>query len=495
MRYMSRFFLILAGFCLIQTATAADPFQPLLDDIDHNVTPQTTSLGDVILYLDDGRVNRKIHGGREVQGGTVVECLTFHSVPVYLDGAFHDDTEIFTMIAYPEKADPESCPGLLMLHGGGGTVQKSGFYYKLRAWAEAGYVAIGCDLPGIAGENVKDSKGTWTTVPYSQLTAHRFTTTPSIKACWLYTAEATALKAFALLKAHPLTDPNRLGVTGISWGGYSSTFVSGLLGERVKASFSVWGSGYYDEDSNFQKYILPTSGQSMFKNDPASANEWLNIMDAGRRASGIRSHFFLAAASNDNWFRPPAVNPTYLSMVNTASRNLQYAPNDNHKAKTPGGTTYVKGSPHQRRSFFLMENAFFDYHLKGEGCPMPTVSLGSSVTALSDTRSVPVTIQHHPSITIKDITVQYSLPDQPWTRRKWLPGGTVGNQTASPSGDLTTTTCEITLPEEVTAQSADWYVLVITERDDGFPLTVSTPVYSGQNGLLGPVDSIAMHRQ
>ncbi len=458
----------------LHASAESDIFAPLIQDIDRGIAPKTTPVEETKILKNTGEVMHTLRGGSQVSKGVLAKFVTFKSVPVYANGEYHDDTEIFSIIARPENVPSgQKLPGILLLHGGGGSAQISGIYYRALGWARAGYVVVACDLPGIAGNKPDISSGTWRSVPYNQLTAHRFTVTPDLKASWIYTAEATALKAFALLQSQPEVDPSKLGIVGESWGGYSTTLLCGLLGDRVEAGFSVWGCGFFEEASDFQKYVLPDGAMSKFPNDPHGSAQWLAAFDAGRRAGNIKAHFYIAAASNDGFFMPPPVTKTYQAITHAKSKNMQTSPNTSHQARTPGGSQNADGSYIPgKRSFLKMEEAFFDYHLKGEGKPLPQIAVAGDPTMMRDgSINIYFAVNADAGLKPEKPQLYYSLPTEKWPQRKWLqldPPAKLLKQTAT-QGQY-----QVVLPKEIVDQEIDWFLLVSNVEEGCVPTTVST---------------------
>ena len=498
-----------------------DPFEPLIGDIDKNVAPVTTPLQSVTLKGDKGEATKTITGGSEMvkdvrywapPGGepltsnVLIRHVTFKSAPVYKDGAYHDDTIVYAMIAMPADVAPgKKLPGLLILHGGGQFAQWSPQHWLVEQWAAAGYVAVTCDLPGIASPAFADAgSGTWRSVPYGS--TPNFKVTPDIKASWLYTAEATALKAFALLKTQPEVEPSKIGIVGVSWGGYSTIMLCGLLGDRVAAGFSTYGSGFYDEDSAFKFFINPATSGFMFKNDQAAferwksegISQWLTYLDAGRRAGGIKSHFYLAASANDHFFRPPAVVKTLQAITNAASLHFQFSPNSqpdpkdtdpshdigyyciksSHNILTLGGnvvpptfsrTVMGRGLP--------IESVYFDYHLKGVGAPLSTIQLTNTPEPDAQRNlDINFAVTADPSVKLDTPKLYYSVHTQEdtWEKRNWI-------NLEAPIKDTGTNgkthSYSVTLPASIVTQNVDWYVLVSDNRGD-WATTVTTTVYN-----------------
>ena len=505
-----------------------DPFQPLIGDIDQNVAPVTTPLQTVTIKGDKGETTKIITGGSEVlkdirywappdgaplNNSVRIRHVTFKSAPVYKDGEYHDDTVVYAQIAMPTDAAPsKKLPGILVLHGGGQFAQWAPVHWVIQQWAAAGYVVITCDLPGIASPAFADAgSGTWRSVPYGS--TPNFTVTPDIKASWLYTAEATALKAFALLKTQPEVDPSKIGIVGVSWGGYSTIMLCGLLGDRVAAGFSTYGSGFYDEDSAFKLFINRATSGFMFNNDPAGferwknqgISKWLTYLDAGRRAGGIKSHFYLAASANDQFFRPPAVVKTLRAITNAASLNFQFSPNSqpdpkdtnpahdigyyciksSHNILTPGGnlvpptfsrTLMGRGLP--------MESVYFDFLLKGVGAPLSTIKLaGNPKPDARKNLEINFAVTADPAVKFEMPKLYYSVhtEDDTWEKRDWTSLDAPIKNTGT---NGKTHSYSVVLPAGIAKQNVDWYVLVSDTRGQGqWATTVSTIIYNTVTGI------------
>jgi hypothetical protein len=279
----------------------------------------------------------------------------------------------------------------------------------------------------------------------------------------------------------------------------------------VAAGFSTYGSGFYDEESAFQLFLNPATSGFLFNNDPAGferwknqgISQWLTYLDAGRRAGGIKSHFYLAASANDQFFRPPAVGKTLRAITNAASLNFQFSPNSqpdpkdtnpahdigyyciksSHNILTPGGnvvpptfarTPMGRGLP--------MESVYFDYHLKGVGAPLSTIQLtGTPKPDAQKNLEIHFEITADPSVKLETPKLYYSVHTQEdtWEKRNWI-------CLEAPIKDTGTNGKEhrysVTLPIDIVGQNVDWYVLVSDTRV-AWATTVSTPVYNTVESL------------
>ena len=265
----------------------------------------------------------------EKVGGVIVGKMTFPSR--------QGRNTIYGVVASPAAAG--RYPALLVFHGGSSCAgDVEGF---VRRYAGLGYVAMAIDLPGICDPaKAPLSGGPWKSGPRSR--DARFDIDRSIDSSTLVDAIAAALEGYNLLGNLEKVDKGRMGITGFSWGGYTTTMMAGLLGSRVKAAYSVFGCGFYEKGS-FWKDSLAVMPAVLREN-------WLKYFDAGRRAGSIRCPYFIEASSNDKYFWPPAVMAT-LDAV-TSTRNLVWGPNHDH-TRLAGGDE--------------MQVLYFDHYLKGAG--------------------------------------------------------------------------------------------------------------------------------
>lgn len=349
----------------------------------------------LIPYLN-GKVPGIIKDLGEEVDSVKVRKIVFQSRPIEINGIVSSN-EVFAVIARPLK--PGKYPGLLVLHGGGGSSEIN----RVRKWAAKGYIALSLDIPGVAApDKVPESLGHWKTLPYG---SHRFVAIPDLTHSTIFDGVLASVQGLYLLHAQTDVIKDRIGITGVSWGGYMTTFISGVANSYVRASFSTYGSGFYDVASVFLKELdkMPKTDREM----------WLKYLDAGRRSNKIKSPFFIAAATNDNWFYPPAVMATLKEIKGDAQHF--FAPNANHSAAVPGGN-----SSSNRVGFMQMEEPYFDYHLKGIGLPLPKISIiGITRQKKKAHGSYNVKFLVDTKTTVVNATVFYSAADVAWTKRKW----------------------------------------------------------------------------
>ena len=427
---------VVVPFCAVRSANSADPFAPYLDDR----APE---------------IIREIANATPSPEGITVRQVVFRS---------RENSEIFAIIATPKAAGRH--PGILVLHGGGGIAEVD----KAMAWAQRGYVAVAPDLPGIAEpKKLINTKGKWSSFKYGE---NRWIAEPDGSASVIFDAVLSAMKSLFLLRAQPDVDSSRIGVVGISWGGYMTAMVCGLAGDRVKAGFALYGCGFF-EYSGEQPVgpLRPDLPQNSLWRMPQEQRErWLRDLDAGRRAPGMKAAYFLAAATDDFFGWPRAAQAT-LNAVH-GEKNHLFAPTANHKAPVPGGSIFgnkpeapftpTAFQPYptptgQKANWLAMEVPYFDYFLKGIGKPFPKVA----VQATKEPRLARFSVAAPHPLTKVEVywskAVPVVLKRDDVLKREWI---------ALPAAKAADGCYEAKLP----AEAAEWFALVSDDR----PVTVSS---------------------
>lgn len=291
---------------------------------------------------------------------------------------------VYAVMAFPAREG--KYPGMLFLHGGGSRAED--MLGRVQDYARRGYVALAPDLPGICGTGkTPHSSGPWKSRPNGE--APRFDLSNGPESSTLADAVVAGLEAFNLLRSRPDVDIKHMGITGFSWGGYSTTMLTGLLGNKVQAAYSVFGSGFYDLGSFWKEIIA--------KLPEADRKTWLQYFDAGRRAQNIKAPFFMEAASNDTYFWPEAVMAT-LGRIK-GEKNLVWGANINHRQIQGGGK---------------MQELYFDYYLKGKGQPF-----GKAGVSLKAGKAE-ITVRLPQGITADSVMLYYAGPSADWQHKEWI---------------------------------------------------------------------------
>jgi dienelactone hydrolase len=225
-----------------------------------------------------------------------VRSLTFRGEPYQ-----GRPTRVFAYLGLPaplqRPADDARLPGMVLVHGGGGTA----FREWVAIWNARGYAAIAMDLGGCGpgrrplpdGGPAQDAETKFRD-PAQGWTDH-----------WVYHSVASVLLAHSLLRARPEVDPARIGVTGISWGGFLTCLVAGV-DRRFACAVPVYGCGYLHAGSSF---LTPL--QSL---DPRARERWLACCDPARALAQARLPMLFVNGTNDRHYWLPAFQHSYRAV-------------------------------------------------------------------------------------------------------------------------------------------------------------------------------------
>lgn len=322
---------------------------------------------------------------------------------------------------------PGIYPALLMLHGGGSSAD--GVIKLQRLFAAKGYVVMSVDLPGICDpDKAPLSTGAWKN--RSKLIDSRLDISKGLDSSTLVDAIAAALQGFNMLATEKNVNKELMGISGISWGGYMTTMLSGLLGNRIKAAYSVFGCGFYDRGTRWKEQL-----EKMPKN---MSKDWLTYFDAGRRASGIQCPYFIEATVNDKFFWPQAVAAT-LDTIKT-EKNLVWSPNLDHVRPVAAEQ---------------MQLLYFDYYLKATGKPFGKVAIKETKPGEANSKDVLISVNMPQGISTDNITLYYAEKSTVRSAKKWIP---------IPASKIDDKNYRVNIPAEVLSLGVDYYVYVRDSR-------------------------------
>lgn len=168
-------------------------------------------------------------------------------------------TRVFAWLGLPEKRDGK-VPGIVLLHGGGGTAFKE----WVRKWNEHGFAAIAIAAEGQTDEhdaaNPKAWKlHSWSGPPRKGIYAD---SAEPLAEQWMYHAVADTVLAHALLRSLPEVDGDKIGAMGISWGGLITSTVIGL-DLRLAFAIPTYGCGHLIDADN--QYGRALEGNALYR--------------------------------------------------------------------------------------------------------------------------------------------------------------------------------------------------------------------------------------
>lgn len=198
-------------------------------------------------------------------------------------------TEVFAWYGLPRDVKGK-VPGVVLLHGSGATA----FADWVRLWTARGYAAIAIDYDGCVPVPCPGAPG-WTYHKWGgPCHAGSFDQANlDLKDQWAYHAVANAMLAHSFLLSLPEVDPERTGVTGISWGSYL-TLMAAAVDQRYKFAIPVYAAGFWAESSAWV---------DRFKGiGPEKAARWSKWWDAKNYLPLIKAPLLLVNGTNDPAF-------------------------------------------------------------------------------------------------------------------------------------------------------------------------------------------------
>jgi len=284
-------------------------------------------------------------------------------------------TRVFGYLARPVRKGEAKLPAMVLVHGGGGKAFKE----WASLWAERGYIALAMDLAGqdITGKRLADGGP-------PQDDQYKFGDHPA-RDMWTYHAVADVIKGVSLLRSLPEVDAERVGITGISWGGYLTCIVAGL-DQRLKVAVPVYGCGHIHENSAWNGVFarLP-DGQR---------RRWIEDWDPSRYVDQATMPVLFVNGTNDFAYPLDSYQKTYRQVK------------DHVLAVTVG-------LPHGHAQGWAPKEIglFVDAYLAG-GKPL------TRITAATRDGNV-VVVKFMPGTSIVKAGLQYTTDNGPWQKRTW----------------------------------------------------------------------------
>lgn len=269
-------------------------------------------------------------------------------------------------------------PAMVLVHGGGGKAFKEWAEH----WAQRGYVAIAMDLAGNGPAGRLPDGGP----DQSDEVKFRNFTEAETRGMWTYHAVAAVVRAHSLLRSLPNVDAERIGITGISWGGYLTCIVAGI-DPRFKVAVPVYGCGFLGENSTWKD-------SSLAKMTPEARTLWLRLFDPSQYLGDVRRPILFVNGTTDFAYPLDSYQKSYR-LVPTKRRYVSVAIN----------------RPHGHIWTFPEVDAFVGSVLRHEP---PLVRIGAPLIA-----GERLAARLDRMVAPKEISLCYTTEAGPWQKRTW----------------------------------------------------------------------------
>lgn len=206
-------------------------------------------------------------------------------------------TQVFAFYGRPIIPSGKKVPAMVLVHGGGGTAFES----WVRLWNSRGYAAIAIDTCGNFPEG---TYGNWKRNEHGGPNhSSVFTSTDSsVYDHWTYHAVANIILAHSLIRSFEEVDTERIGITGISWGGYL-TCIAASLDSRFKLAVPVYGCGFLNSNS----FLL----SEFEKMGDIKTAKWVKLWDPSMYLEECRMPTLWVTGTNDFAYPMDSFQKTY----------------------------------------------------------------------------------------------------------------------------------------------------------------------------------------
>ena len=236
------------------------------------------------------------------QLSVVTESGTVTARYVWLEGLAYKGkpTKFLACYAIPKATDGRSVPAMVCVHGGNGTAYRE----WVELWAKRGYAAIAMDTCGSIPVRVPGTKFDWIS---SGIGGPRgwggfANVNDDIKDQWPYHAVSTVVRSHSFLRAQSEVDPERIGITGLSWGGFL-TCLSAAVDKRFKLAVPVYTCAFYDTIGSAEER-RKTFGDVKWR-------RWLDLWDPKHYIPEIDMPIMWLSGTNDRSFPYGSLRKTF----------------------------------------------------------------------------------------------------------------------------------------------------------------------------------------
>lgn len=299
---------------------------------------------------------------------------------VYYAGAPYkgNPTRVFAYLGRPSQGKGPF-PAVLLVHGGGGKA----FRDWAEHWAKRGYVALAMDTAGHGPDGRLLDGGP----DQNDRTKFREFNDSDVRDMWTYHAVAAVIRGHGLLASLPEVDRRRIGITGISWGGYLTCIVAGIDNE-LRVAVPVYGCGFLDHNSVWKNGILRSLA-------PETRARWLHCFDPAMYLAGVRCPILFLNGANDFAYPLDSYQLSYR-LVTPRHRWVSIIP----------------GLPHGHIWTFPEVDAFID-NVLGSGPPLPRVGL-------LEIRGDKVSASYRSPSQLREARLHYTTDTGEWQKRHWV---------------------------------------------------------------------------
>ncbi len=250
-------------------------------------------------------------------------------------------TEVFAYLGVPDTGNGK-LPAMVCVHGGGGRA----FREWVELWNKRGFAAISMDFGGMGmdGEPLEFAG------PNQDHPAKFELKKLGWKNIWTYHAIAAIMRSYSILASQPQVDENRIGIVGISWGGFLTCIASGV-DPRLKCSIPIYGCGFI-RDNSAAAWV-----EIFAEMDDDERNEWHRLCDPSQYLPDSKIPMLFVNGTNDFAYHLNCYQKSYELPQGPVKLCIRHEMSHGHQ---PGWDA--------RESYYFAES------ILNNGVPLPEIS-------------------------------------------------------------------------------------------------------------------------
>ena len=210
-------------------------------------------------------------------------------------------TKVFAYVVLPKGANTaKKVPGMVLAHGGMGSAYAS----WAAKWAAHGYAAIIPDTCGCIPMKAPGAQWMRSGVGGPEGWGRSDLVNGPVGDQWPYHAVGAVIRAHSYLRSLPEVDPERIGMTGISWGGFI-TQLAAATDTRFKFAAPVYACGFYEEFAQYTDFYRKPSYTLAMGVGPVADRllaKWAALFDPKLYVPEVRVPLFWFASASDRAF-------------------------------------------------------------------------------------------------------------------------------------------------------------------------------------------------
>lgn len=227
-------------------------------------------------------------------------------------------TRVFAWLGIPTERRGR-VPGVVLVHGGGGTAFKE----WVQKWNAHGFAAIAVAVEGQTDQ--RNPNGTreaqWQRHPHGGPARQGIygDSAEPLADQWMFHALAAVVRANSLLRAQPEVDAGRVGACGISWGGVITSTVVGI-DSRFAFGIPIYGCGALDLAPN--QYGRALKDNALFR----------EVWDPRRWLTHARMPLLWLTGPRDTHFPLPVQQLSYRTAAGSRMVSIPFEMKHSHPA-------------------------------------------------------------------------------------------------------------------------------------------------------------------